>query len=355
MMLMEGLTSEYKMFFDEFESEEMEVDETLQTSNYFQDELKIIESDIFDDSEEYGHFWGKRIEDFEFHLELESEKKEADVLLRDSWWPMEFSKEEKSGGLLEIKTPREPNFAKLPVSEVHPPPRATTTKIPDLKPAKIQDLPPTQMLELTSSSKTRESKPKNPKPVKNTPSKMTGQRLFPRADKKEEKSKPGFVRIIIKNQEISIPDPDVPMFEMPRERKFKQIDGNVYVVSPNESKISSELHVVKSYERKRTVPAQKKETVKQKRVQMNNAERLRRSEITVKLQELKDKIPENYLAQENVGNGASKYQILSATTKFCKALQNKYAELDVTLEREKWRKRQLANHISKLNKQKYHA
>ena len=51
-----------------------------------------------------------------------------------------------------------------------------------------------------------------------------GTRLFPRTDKKEEKSKPGYVRIIIKNQEISIRDPNDPLFEMPRERKFKQVN-----------------------------------------------------------------------------------------------------------------------------------
>ena len=56
---MECLMSEYKMFFDELESEEMEVDEVPRSSTNFEDELKIIESDIFDFSENYDNFWGR--------------------------------------------------------------------------------------------------------------------------------------------------------------------------------------------------------------------------------------------------------------------------------------------------------
>ena len=78
-----------------------------------------------------------------------------------------------------MKRPSEPTSAKLSASEVlHRPTTATatTTKIPDNKPTKIQDLPPHKMLELTTS-RAGESKPRNNlKPENITPTKMTGER-----------------------------------------------------------------------------------------------------------------------------------------------------------------------------------
>jgi len=317
----------------------------------FAEELEIIQRDVFAQPEKVQHFENDNIfEDSSTTFNNNSMfSREKDV-----WWPT--LRLDKELGFLPSQSIELP----LPSHAGHETPRPLPTQPPDSgrlsKKGIVEGIRVSPEVGELIKVNNDNSKPgiirltlsKNLDKYRATELsskiKETGQE-----EGSKGKKKSGYVRLIIQNDEISLPSPKDPMFSKSstNRRKFKQIDGNVIVLSSEANKKTQEETVGE-----RPKPVLKSH--RQKRDVMNNAERIRRNEISAKFRELAQMIPQRYLKKcdSKSSSGLSKIKILDSARQYYACLETTLSECENEVEREKSRNLRLQAilHKYKVNK-----